>query len=81
MLRRSPLAPILRPAALALVGLAVLAATAAGAQEKEGGGFLGNGLKGIFGGGDGGDRPSGAYVSPDGIPSGDGVPRAGVRAL
>ncbi len=80
MLRRSPLAPILRPAALALVGLVVLAGTPAGAQEKEGGGFLGNGLKGIFGGGTG-DRPSGAYVSPDSIPDGEDLPRSGVRAL
>ena len=80
MSRRSSLVHALRPAALALIGLAVLAGTPAFAQEKDGGGFLGGGLKGIFGGGSG-DHPSGAYVSPDSIPTGDDLPRTGVRAL
>lgn len=83
MLRHSPRLIPLRPAACALLGLAVLASAPALAQESNGGGggFLGNGLKGIFGGGSGGDRPSGAYVSPDSIPTGDALPRTGARAL
>jgi hypothetical protein len=72
--------PSLSPAAFALIGLVVLSAPSAMAQEREDGGFLGNGLKGLFGGGSG-DRPSGAYVSPDSIPSGDELPRSGLRAL
>jgi hypothetical protein len=68
-----------RPAALVLLGLAMFGAAPSLAQEKTGGGFLGESLRGVFGSGS--DRPSGAYVSPDGIPDGEALPRSSTRAL
>ena len=79
MSERFPIFSIRRPGAFALLALALLGTMPATAQERPGGGVLGESLRGIFG--SGGDRPSGAYVSPDGIPDGESLSRSGARAL